>query len=51
MGLRLKWSNTGGPRVTDSIRIGPFRIWASKPLAKTKNGRKRKARWGVSTRL
>jgi hypothetical protein len=49
--MRLNWSNTGGPSVSDSIKIGPFRLWARKPLTKTKNGRRRKTHWGVSTRL
>lgn len=51
MAPRLNWSNTGGTRATDSIRIGPFRFWVSKPLTKTRTGRRRKTRWGVSIRL
>lgn len=52
MGLRISWSNRGGLRLTESKRVGRATGWLSIPLGgKTKTGRKRRVRKGVSFRF
>jgi hypothetical protein len=49
--VRLNWSNRGGVRVSDSVKIGRLRVGESIPLSKSKNGRRRKPRRWISFRL
>jgi hypothetical protein len=51
MALRISWSSRGGLRLSDSVKVGRFRVGESVPLTKGKNGRRRKARKWISFRL
>lgn len=52
MGLGISWTKRGGFRLNISARQGRLREWESIPIGgKTKNGRKRRTRRGISFRL
>lgn len=51
MGIRISWSDRGGWRLNLTKREGRAREWVSIPLTKTRTGRKRRVRKGVSFRL
>lgn len=51
MALRISWSSRSGLRLTESARQGRLSEWISTPIGRSKNGRKRRTRKGVSFRL
>jgi hypothetical protein len=50
MAPRISWSNRGGWHLSDSVRIGPFRVGESVPIGRSK-GRRRKTRRWITFRL
>lgn len=51
MGLRITWSSRGGLRLAESARQGRLSEWISIPIGRSRNGRKRRTRKGISFRL
>jgi hypothetical protein len=51
MGMRLTWTSRSGLRLGWSTRAGRVRLWESVPLTRSRTGRRRRVRKGVSVRL